>query len=219
MTVKLLNLGYMSQDWRRPHMAPGPVQVMETSESKWGGRAVDDVQVGCSGPREWIKSSHFNYTWHSFSFFSFLFLCHWLGKIKPQSITPNTLLKKVIFQLNLSSEFPIHPSLSRSDLPPLSTIHPHTVKSIYWHRVMMKESEAFTAVPKQGVQASLKHPTSMMTFREMVLNTGWARGWGVCDQLMDVFWLVGGEVIGSQYHQASGFYDHVSTIEWTSSTL
>jgi len=37
---------------------------------------------------------------------------------------------------------------------------------------MMKESAAFTAVPKQGVQASLKNPNSMMTFREMVLNTG-----------------------------------------------
>ena len=69
-----------------------------------------------------------------------------------------------------------------------------------------------------GSPGSLKTPNSVMIFREMVLNTGWGRGWGVCDRLMDVFWLDDGEVIGSQYHQAAAFYDHVSTIQWTSST-
>ena len=139
-------------------------------------------------------------------------------KEKAPLCSPHTLLKKGIFQLNVSSEFPVHPSLSRSGLPPLSTTHPRTVKPTYWHRLMMKESAAFIAGTKQGAQASLKTPDSTMTFREMVLNTGWGRGWGVCDQLMDVFWLVGGEVISSQYHQASGFYDRVSTTQWTSST-
>ena len=43
------------------------------------------------------------------------------------------------------------------------------------------------------------------------------------DQLLDIFWLVGGEVIGSQYHRApsvnlSGVHVLMGNIQLTSST-
>ena len=138
-------------------------------------------------------------------FLSFLFLCHWLGKIKPHSITPNTLLKKVIFQLNLSSEFPIHPSLSRSDLPPLSTMHPCTVKPIYWHRVMRRKVKYLLQEPSRSpgkfkkpklhddVQGNgLKHRVSErvrgVRSAHGCLLIGW--WWGNREPISSSFWVL-----------------------------
>ena len=60
---------------------------------------------------------------------------------------------------------------------------------------------------KQGVQGSqcLKDPNSSKAFRERFLKTGWGRGVvGYVISSWTFFWLVGGEVIRNQHHQASG---------------
>ena len=91
---------------------------------------------------------------------------------------------------------------------------------------MVKKSVVFT----EGQQARspgsycLKGPNSLRAFKERFLKMDWGRGVvGHVTSLWTVFWLVGGEVIGSQYHQYYGsnqseVYVLVSSIESTSST-
>ena len=97
----------------------------------------------------------------------------------------------------------------------LESASPSSVKQIYWHHVVMKESTAFIARRPKRDQARTgsscsKDPNSGMAFREGFLKTAWGRGWqGVWSAHAQFLWpLVGGEVtrlyFSSQHHQPSG---------------
>ena len=73
---------------------------------------------------------------------------------------------------NLSTVHDNHIFLSSSWSPyswtKLRSTHLHTVKPIYWHWVVVKESAVFIAGTKQGV--------SLIAFRERFFKTGWVGG-------------------------------------------
>lgn len=64
----------------------------------------------------------------------------------------------------------------------------YTVKSIYWHQAVVKESAAF--IPGYQASKCLKCPNSVKAFRERFKRWGEGRDvWSVWWALVDVFWL------------------------------
>lgn len=81
--------------------------------------------------------------------------------------------------------------------------HLLTVKPIYWHEVMLKESAAFCRHQKRSPGSWCSKDPKV--FRDSFLKTGWGRGLSGCViSSWTFFWQGDSEVIGNQHHQPSG---------------
>ena len=89
----------------------------------------------------------------------------------------------------------------------LGSLRPCTVKPIYWHQVVGKESAAFIAgsQARRNGSSSSKDPNSPVAFREGFLKARWGRGlqgaWSAPAQFLD--WLA--SRWSFKHHQPSGF--------------
>ena len=79
---------------------------------------------------------------------------------------------------------------------------PCTIKPIYWHRVVVKESTVFIAgrQARSSGQLVLKTPKLPMGFRKAILKARWGRGVPGCViSSCTILWLVDGEVTGQSH--------------------